>query len=302
MGAVRDSLICRQTYIWDCWASSGCYFTAIWVCNLRFTPRDASRFYFVWNRKNDNATLKHEGQRREVTQTCHEPPTMHGKIKKALLHTAEMLHPHTPEFSRSCSIAAFIKWLLHTHIYVVIKWIWIELVGPSESLPVLLTLPEICNNLYFSGLSAPGPLTVPSGCLVCQKINGHKMKSKYPQINGPQNGAKETNYKASDALVNGCFKSDPQISPTRQDEDHLKSNKNIFAGQQESLESVNYCFQQLLDTLLSLLYLSWLLARCLEFCQLACFSDLLVLWKTVGLLSAHRVILLPQDLTAGEKK
>lgn len=51
-------------------------------------------------------------------------------------------------------------------------------------------------------------------------------------------------------------------------------------------------------TWVCLSYLSRLFAGCLEFGLLASLFDLLVLGKTVGVLSVHRVILLPKDLSA----
>lgn len=41
---------------------------------------------------------------------------------------------HTAELKYYCTIAVFNNWLLDTHIYVPIKWIWIALDSPSETL------------------------------------------------------------------------------------------------------------------------------------------------------------------------
>lgn len=110
----------------------------------------------------------------------------------------------SPELNPTCPAAASNKRLLRTHVHAVIKWIWIGLVRPSNSARHL-ALPEVCNNLYRTGLSAPRPQTVASGRWSARKLMGRDEKEMYPQINGPQNGAMETNFKPSDAFRTGCF-------------------------------------------------------------------------------------------------
>ena len=74
-----------------------------------------------------------------------------------------------------------------------------------------------------------------------------------------------------------------------------------------ALISVHNCFVETsfffhTFTLVRLFYLSGLFTGCLELGLLAGLFDLLVLGQTVGVLSGHRVFLLPQDLSARHKE